>query len=300
MDKKTVSLIIKILKRAISIILVIATTVSLLGATLINVARDYLQSDEFHNQIETTNLGLVNFTVDGQKVSVNEYAQSKVTEYIKDNMPYLLSFGNFILDSLDNIIPMDSINKVVKKEVYYLIDYFLNSNVEEAEYRIENNITISNNEEFNPENADGLEETLSIYARAFVLQGIENVSGISTDKLIILLSEQTVKKLILYAVVMLAALVIVNRKTILNNLLYGGAIGLLYGIVIKVAQNKFDEINAGMEDLVGYVFLKPLADAYSPNAITGIIVGIVLIALFVFLCRYLKKQTEESTAQTTI
>lgn len=297
MDKKTVSLILKILKRVLSIILVIATTVSLLGATLVSVARDYLQSEEFHNQVDTTNLGTVKFTVEGQKVSVNEYAQSKVTEYIKDNMPSLLSFGNYILDK---VIPMDSINKTVKKEVYYLIDYFLNSSVEEAEYRIENNITISNNEEFNPENADGLEETLSIYARAFVLQGIENVSGMSTDKLIILLSEQTVTKLILFAVVMLVVLVIVNRKTILNNLLYGGAIGILYGIVIKVAQNKFDEINAGMEDLVGYVFLKPLADAYSPNATTGIIVGVVLIALFVFVYRYLKKQTDEGTAQTTI
>ena len=163
-----------------------------------------------------------------------------------------------------------------------------------------NNITISNNEEFNPENADGLEETLSIYARAFVLQGIENVSGMSTDKLIVLLSEQTVTKLIIVAVASIIALVIINIKTIFNNLLYGGAIGLLYGFVIKFAQNKFDEINKGMEDLVGYVFLKPLADAYSPNATTGIIVGIVLIALFVFVCRYLKKQTDESTAQTTI
>lgn len=295
MDKKTVKLILNILKTVISIILVITTIVSLLGATLVSVARDYLQSEEFHNQVDTTNLGTVKFTVEGQKVSVNEYAQSKVTEYIKDNMPSLLSFGNYILDK---VIPMDSINKTVKKEVYYLIDYFLNSSVEEAEYRIENNITISNNEEFNPENADGLEETLSIYARAFVLQGIENVSGMSTDKLIVLLSEQTVTKLILFVVVMLVVLVIVNRKTILNNLLYGGAIGILYGIVIKVAQNKFDEINAGMEDLVGYVFLKPLADAYSGNATTGFIVGIILIVLFVgvyFLFKnFVNKDKEEN------
>ncbi len=278
MDKKTVSLILTILKRVVSIILVIATTVSLLGATLVGVARDYLQSEEFHNQIDATNLGVVKFTVDGQKVSVNEYAQNKVAEYLKDNMPSLLPIGSFILDK---IIPMDVINKTVKKEVYYLVDYFLNSSIEEAEYRIENNITISNNEEFNPKKADGLEETLSIYARAFVLQGIENVSGISTDKLIILISEQTVKKLISFAVIMLIVLVIVNLKTIFNNLLYGGFIGLLYGVVIKVAQGKFDKWNEGLEDLVGYVFLKPLADAYSSNAITGIIVGIVLIALFV-------------------
>lgn len=278
MDKQTKALILNALKIFISIVLVIASTVSLLGATLIGVARDYLQSEEFHNQIDTANLGIVKFTVDGQKVSVNEYAQNKVGEYLQENMPSLLPIGNWILEK---IIPMDLINKTVKKEVYYLVDYFLNSSVKEAEHRIENNITISNNEEFNPENANGLEETLSIYARAFVLQGIENVSGFSTDKLIVLVSEQTVKKLISIAVVMLIVLVIVNLKTIFNNLLYGGAIGLLYGIVIKIAQNKFDEINAGMEDLVGYVFLKPLADAYSSNATTGIIVGIILIVLFI-------------------
>ncbi|MBR5202203.1 MAG: hypothetical protein IKW45_02970 [Clostridia bacterium] len=278
MDKQTKALILNALKIFISIVLVIASTVSLLGATLIGVARDYLQSEEFHNQIDTANLGIVKFTVDGQKVSVNEYAQNKVGEYLQENMPSLLPIGNWILEK---IIPMDLINKTVKKEVYYLVDYFLNSSVKEAEHRIENNITISNNEEFNPENANGLEETLSIYARAFVLQGIENVSGFSTDKLIVLVSEQTVKKLISIAVVMLIVLVIVNLKTIFNNLLYGGAIGLLYGIVIKIAQNKFDEINAGMEDLVGYVFLKPLADTYSSNATTGIIVGIILIVLFI-------------------
>lgn len=287
MDKKTVSLIIKTLKTVISIILVVAATVSMLGATLINVGREYLQSEEFHNQIDTTNLGTVKFTVDGQKVSVNEYAQNKVTEYLKDKMPSLFPIGSYIMDK---VIPLDSINKAVKKEVYYLVDYFLNSSVEEAEYRIENNITISNNEELNPENADGLEETLSMYARVFVLHGIENVSGISTDEMIILMSQGTVTKLVIFAVVLLIVLVIINSRTILNNLLYGGVIGLLYGIVIKIAQNKFDEINAGMEDLVGYVFLKPLADAYSPNATTGIIVGIILIALFMCACYFFKNQ----------
>mgnify|MGYP007053710655 CR=1 FL=1 len=56
---------------------------------------------------------------------------------------------------------------------------------------------------------------------------------------------------------------------------------MLCGIIIKVAQNKFDAMNLGNEDLVGYVFLKPLADAYSTNATIGFIAGLILIGLFI-------------------
>lgn len=278
MDKKTVSLILKVFKTVISIILVVASTVSLLGATLINVARDYLQSEEFHEQIETTDLGTVKFMVDGQKITVNEYARVRVADYLDDKMPSFFPFGNYAVDA---VVSSEVVNNAVKTEVYNLVDYFLNTSVEDAEYRIENNITIANNEELNPENAETVEDTISIYARGFVLQSIENASKMSTDNLIILVSEETVTKLITLAVVLLVVLVVINIKTVFDNLLYGGAIGLLYGIVIKVAQSKFDEMNAGMEDLVGYVFLKPLADTYSANATIGFIVGVILIALFV-------------------
>ena len=57
MNKKTSALILKILRIALSIILCVTATVSMLGATLINVARDYLQSEDFHALIDTTDLG---------------------------------------------------------------------------------------------------------------------------------------------------------------------------------------------------------------------------------------------------
>lgn len=279
MDKKTKTLIFKVLKNTISLLLCVTATVSMLGATLISVARDYLQSEQFYEQIETTDLSSVKFVVNNSKVTVLDFVRAKASDYLENQMPSsFLPIGNYAVDKL--VTPL-LVKNIIKNEVYGLLDYFLNTSVTDAEYRIENNITIQNNEEFNIENAETVEEAISIYARKFVLQSIENVSGMSTDKLIILISEQTVSKLITLAVILLVILVAINITTIFNLLLYGGFVGALYGAVIKIAQNKFDQWNAGLEDLVGYVFLKPLADAYSPNATTGFIVGIILIALFV-------------------
>lgn len=278
MDKKTVKLILNILKTVISIVLVIASTISLLGATLISVARDYLQSEQFTEQIETTDLSTVKFMVDGEKITVLDFAREKASDFLEDKMPSFYPFGNYAVDA---IVTSELVNATIKSEVYKLIDYFLNTKVEDAEYRIENNITLQDNEDFNIENAETAEEAISIYARLMVLQTIENTAGMSTDNFIILISEKTVSKLITLAVTLLVVLVVINITTIFNNLIYGGMVGLLYGIVIKVAQGKFDEWNAGLEDLVGYVFLKPLADQYSTNATIGIIVGVILVALFV-------------------
>lgn len=295
MDKKTVKLILNILKTVISIILVLASTISLLGATLISVARDYLQSEQFAEQIETTDLSTVKFMINGERVTVLEFARDAASDYLEDKMPSFYPFGNYAVDA---IVTSELVNATIKSEVYKLLDYFLNTKVEDAEYRIENNITLQDNEEFNIENAKTPEETISIYARLMVLQTIENTAGMSTDNFIILISEKTVSKLITLAVVLLVALVAINITTIFNNLLYGGAIGLLYGIVIKVAQGKFDQWNAGVEDLVGYVFLKPLADQYSTNATIGIVVGVILVALFVgvyFLFKnFINKKPEEN------
>lgn len=295
MDKKTVSLILKIAKITLSVILTVVATVSMLGATLINVARDYLASEQFQTQIDTTDLSTVKFMVNGEKITVVEFARAKVSDYLEDKMPSYFPFGNYAVDA---VVTPELVNTVVKTEVYDLVDYFLNTSVDDAKYRIENGINIAENEELNPENAETTEEAISIYARSMVLQSIENAAGMSTDGLIILVSEETVSKLVTLAVVLLVVLVAINIRTIFNTLLYGGVMGLLYGTVIKVAQSKFDKMNTGMEDLVGYVFLKPLADTYSSNAVIGFIVGIILIALFVgayFLFKnFVNKKTEEN------
>ena len=120
----------------------------------------------------------------------------------------------------------------------------------------------------------------------------------SNDYVIVLLSQQTMTKLVMLSVVFLIILVVINLKTIFDTLLYGGLISFAYAITIKAAQGKFESMNEGMQDLVGYVFLKPLADSYSMNAIIGFLIGIVLIALFAgayFLFKNFvnKEKTEE-------
>ena len=184
MDKKTVKRILNILKTVISIILAVASTVSLLGATLISVARDYLQSEQFTEQIETPDLSTVKFMINNEKVTVIDFARAKASDYLEDKMPSFYPFGNYAVDA---IVTPNLVNTVIKTEVYKLVDYFLNTSVEDAEYRIENNIMLQDNEEFNIENAETPEDAISIYARLMVLQTIENTAGMSTDNLIILI-----------------------------------------------------------------------------------------------------------------
>ncbi len=297
MDKKTVSLILKVLKTTISIVLVIAATVSMLGATLISVARDYLQSNEFHEEIEKADLSSVKLMVGDEKITVLEFVRNSASQYIETQLP-ISSLSPFTDYAVETIVTPTLVNTVVKAEVNDLIDYFLNSNVEEAEERIKNNETLSQNESLDIKNAKTPEDAIKIYARRMILQTIESASKMSSDNFIVLLSEKTVTKCVTLAVVLIIALALINIRTIFNNLIYGGAMGILYGIVIKVAQSKFDEWNVGLEDLAGYVFLKPLANAYSSNATIGFIVGIILVALFVgvyFLFKnFVNKNPEEN------
>ncbi len=277
MDKKTVSLILNIIKTVISLALCVTATVSMLGATLITVARDYLQSEQFQTQVDTTDLGSVQFMMNGQKTTVNAYAREMAAEYIKDKMPSLSIFSNY---AVDQFLSSELVNSTVKTEVYYIVDYFLNTTVEDAQYRIDNNITLENREELNVDNAQNNEEAVSIYIRKMVFTTIEEKAGMSTDSLIILVSEETISKFITVAVISILVLIIINIKTIFNNLLYGGIIGFFYGIVIKNAQSKFEDMYVGNQDLVDYIFAKPLVDEYSQNALIAFIVGAVLVALF--------------------
>lgn len=293
MNKKTSALILKILRIALSIILCVTATVSMLGATLINVARDYLQSEDFHALIDTTDLGTVKFMVNNEKITANEYVYMKASDFLKDKIPSFVPFGNI---AVEKVLSSEMIDKELKAEIYNLIDYFLNSDVKEAKDRIKNDIVVEN--EISLENSENIEVAIRAYAHNFVLKSIENTIGMSNDYVIVLLSQQTMTKLVMLSVVLLIILVVINLKTIFDTLLYGGLISFAYAITIKAAQGKFESMNEGMQDLVGYVFLKPLADSYSMNAIIGFLIGIVLIALFAgayFLFKNFvnKEKTEE-------
>lgn len=289
MNKKTTSKIFNIFKIIISLILVVCATISMLGATLINVGRNYINSDEFKTQVNTTDLSTVKFIVGNEKTTVGEYMKESAKDYIESKNKYFFSFAQ---TAVDQILSSEFVNNVVKTEVFYLVDFFINSDSEEAQNRLDNNVSVDTVLELDPKNAKSVEDAIRIYMRSFVVTNLEKTAKMPSDKFIVFLSQDTVTKLIVLSIVLLVALIAINYKSILKVLLYGGFSSMLCGIIIKVAQNKFDAMNLGNEDLVGYVFLKPLADAYSTNATIGFIAGFILIGLFIASLFLLSPKTE--------
>lgn len=292
MNKKTTSKIINAFKIIISLILAVCATVSMLGATLINVGRNYINSEEFKTQVNTTDLSEVKFIVKSEKTTVGDYMKESAKDYVESKNKYFFSFAQ---TAVDQILSSEFVNRVVKAEVLYLVDFFVNSDSKEAQKRLDNNIPIDTVLELDPKNAKSVEDAIRIFMRSFVVSSLEKTSQMSSDKFIVFLSQETVTKLVILSVVLLIALIAINYKSILNVLIYGGLSSLLCGIIINIAQNKFDSMNLGNEDLVGYVFLKPLADAYSTNATIGFIAGFILIGLFIASLFLLSPKTEEKT-----
>ncbi len=278
MDKNTTDTILNLLKAVVSIILCVAIAGTMLGATLISVARGYLNSEEFKTQIAETDLADVKFLVENEKVTVKEYLLESAEDYVESKNRFFFSFAN---SAIETLLSSELVDKSVKDEVLYLVDFFLNSDAKEAEERIEKNVFVDEVLELDPKNAETPEDAIRIYLRSFVITNIERTSRMTADNFIVLLSQGTVVKLVIISIILLVLLFFINRKAVLNNLLYGGIIGVICGSVIKMAQSKFVEINMGTEDLVGYVFLKPLADEYSVNATIGFITGIALLILFI-------------------
>lgn len=289
MDKKPKVNITKILKTVLCIVLSIVATVSMLGATLINVARNYLQSEEFYEQVEETSLDEMRIKVGGQKTTVSKYIKDNVKIMIKAELDSKMDKNSLLSgfltgasdDAIDAIFTTEFVDELVKSEVLSLLDFFLNSDVDEARERLKKGESITKETELTVDaNPESYKKFAQSYARNFVIKSIEDNSGMSADIFIILLSEETVTKLIVLSVALLLVILALNIKDIFKNLLYGGFISLLYSFVINFAQNKFDSLNKKTSDLVGYVFLKPLADEYSTNKIIALIIGVLLIAAF--------------------
>ena len=299
MNSKPIERIGNILKVVTSLVLCVCATVSMLGATLINVGRDYINSDDFSGKVNTADLSTVTFLANGEKTTVGEYMKAAAKEYIGNQNKYFFVFSNEITDkAVDQLLTSDFVNKVVKAEVLYLVDFFMNSDADAAQERLDNGEPVDVVLELDPQNAKSIEDAVRIYMRSFVVTSLEKTSKMSSDTFVVFLSEKTVTKLVLLSVLFLILIIVVNHKSIFNVLLYGGFSSILCGIIIKFAQSKFDEMNTGLEDLVGYVFLKPLADTYSTNAVLGFILGFILIALFIAILYFFKPQKLEESQET--
>ena len=285
----------------VSIILSALLTASVLGAVAISGAREYLKSDGFQEQVKTADLNELKFKVKGQTVTVNDYVCQSATKFVEQALESKYSFASMFANvAVEAVLSNDIVEKAIKEEVFELVDYFLDSDRDEAKQRIENNISSKDNTELDPSGAKTPEEAVKRYVRSFVIQNIESTTGISSDRIIVLFSEKTVKNLILISVLLCVALVAVNFPNVFNALLYGGAVSFVCGIAIKIAQSKFETANEGATDLIGYVFLKPLADAYSPSAVKAFIAGIVLLLIFAGVYFLFKKLNNNGTqTQTT-
>lgn len=292
MNKKTASIIFNVLKIIISIIICICTAASMLGATLINVGRNYINSEDFKTQVQTTDLSTVKFIVGSEKTTVNEYVKDSATDYIESKNKYFFTFAN---KAVDQILSSDFINRVVKDEALYLADFFINSDSKAAQDRLDNNESIDTVLELKPANAKSIEEAARIFIRSFVITSIEKTAKMPADKFIVFLSQETVTKLVVLSIVLLISLIAINYKSILNVILYSGIASTICYIVITSFQNKFEKINAGAEDLVGYVFLKPLADSYTTNARIALVAGLILIAIFIACLFIFGKNKQEKT-----
>ena len=303
---KTLSLVLHIISAVLSVILSIALLFSLLGATLIGVGRAYLTSEQFNSQINNTHLPSLTFIQKGEKITLGEYAnafaEKYAEEYIEENTKTpSFTLGDFsfsdlgnalgnlfgdvsssIIDyAVDKFLNSQVIETIIKNEIHLIIDYFLYSDVNEAKLRIENGVTLQENESLNPENANSFNEEMSIKIKLFVFEFIEDITGVSTDKIIVLLSEETATKLKNISICLAVALFIVNIRRIYNIFLYFSAILLSYSGVITLIQNNFEQFHIGKQDLVSYQFIKPLMDCYSPYSHNALILGITLLIIFI-------------------
>lgn len=296
MNQNTKKKVITAVKIIISLILSALLTVSVLGAVIIGGAREYLESDSFHEQVQTADLNELKFKVNGQTVTVNDYVCQSATKFVEQTLKSKYSFASIFANvAVEAVLSNEIVEKAIKEEVFELVDYFLNSDRDEAKQRIENNISSKDNTELDPSSAKTPEEAIKRYVRSFVIENIESTIGVSSDRLIVLFSEKTVKNFILISVLLSVALIAVNFSNIFNTLIYGGAVSFACGIAIKVAQSKFETANEGATDLVGYVFLKPLSDAYSPSAVKAFVAGVILLLIFAGVYFLFKKLNEGKT-----
>lgn len=285
MSEKTNSLALKVLLKIISVFLTLVFLLSTLGAVAITGVRHFFGDGEFESMVSETDLNEVKFTSNGKTYTASDYIYEAVTEImpsaVKNYSSMLTSlFGGSVNHAIKEIISSDTVDAIVKTTMMECVDYYLNSDVKEAKARLKGDIVY---DIANPyENVKTAEEAIRIYVRSFIINTVENTSGISSDQIIVLLSKDTANLFIAAAVISAILLIICNLGCIFDLLLHFGGASFVFGVVVKVLQSKFESSQTD-KTLIGYQMLKPLVDSFSPNAIAGIIFGVLFIAVFLAL-----------------
>ncbi len=300
----------KIISIILSVIVCIALSVSLLGATIISGAKVYLISDKFDAQIESADLSTLTFVYNGEKITlekyVKDYVSNEIEDYIRNN-PFsdftnlLYPFAGTITDfAVDQVLSSDYVNKAVKLQVHSIVEYFIAGDVEKAKERIENGITLETNPELNSDNASSFEEKVNIEVKKAVLQYIEAESGFSSDQIVILMSFETVNTLMTICEILAILLILINIPFVLRSLIYLGVAANIYSAMLYIVVYNFNQKYKEMSDLVSYQFLKPIVDNYLPYGEKSSFYGtlILLIAVAVFIAsKVIKNKKEQKNSQ---
>lgn len=293
MNEKTNSIALKIVLKILSVVLAVAFVLSALGAAAVTGARRFFGKGEFESMVNELDLNEVKFMVNDKTYTASDYIYEIITEVMPSdvkNYSNILGslFGGQVNSAIKQIISSDTVDGIVKATMMDCVDYYLNSDAKEAKMRLKGEIVY---DVANPyKEVKTAEEAVKIYMRSFIINTVENTSGIQSDQIIVLLSKSTVNILTAVAVFSAIFLILCNLGFLFDLLLHFGSASLLFGIVIKVLQSKFESLNED-KTLIGYQMLKPFVDSYSPNATAGIIIGILLIAAFFALFIFYKAKS---------
>lgn len=295
MNEKKKNPLIKILLKVLSVALAVLFTVSVLGSVAVSGVRHFFLDGGFENTVNETDLNEVKFMANGKTYTASEYVYEAVNEF----MPSLVSdytgvFGQTVTNNIiKGVLSSDKINIIVKNTMLDCARYYLESDSKEAKKRLKNNESADSTQNY--EGVKTAEEAAKIYIRSVVLNAVENTTGVNSDKIIVLLSENTRNLLAAAAVISAVMLIICNLSTVFDLLIYFGGASAVFGIAIKAIQSKFEKMQPD-KTLLAYKMLKPLADSFSSNAAAGIIFGILLIASFfaLFIFYKSKGKTQEN------
>lgn len=295
----------KIISAVFSIIISLVLIFTSVSAILLSATREYFVSSKFNLQIQNTDLSSLTFIYNGKKITLENYVKDYVNTNIDDHIldkasPYYsdlwFPFADALTDyTVDKVFSSEYINRLVKDEFKEIINYFLHSSVDEAKQRIKDGITLDLNPQLNPDNAKDYEEKISLQVKLAVLQSIEEETGTSCDKIIVILSEKTASLFRTISIILGVILLLLNIKKLLNILIYLGIVFCGCGGVITYLQNSFEAHFEGMKDLITYEFLQPVVNEYTHYAENGITYGIICIVIFVALTvafRVIKKNKQ--------
>lgn len=264
----------------ISIILCVAIGLSLLMATIMREQREYLASEDLRNQIQSTELDEIKFIKNGEKMTLMDYLTDKVEDYVAQKIPKLSKFSGY---AVDKILSSERVTQSIRNHIIDLLDYVLYTDAKLAQQRVEDNVSIRENEDFMPEKAKSIDDFVDRVIKTVTLEVVEDVSEMDIDQIIVDLSEENAEKYEKIATILLVVMVLINILRIENAFLFGGIALAISGVGIKLVQSKYSSLIDGGEDLVTYIYLNPYMNALSESAVKLLVFAMALVGVFLLL-----------------